>query len=64
MLEIRIWESWVQRCYRTGMRLNEIPRGDSKENGAKDKYWGISTLEVDEKGQLQWENQERALQMG
>lgn len=53
MLEIRIWESLVQRCYRTGMRLNEIPSGDSKENGAKDKYWGISTLEVDKKGQLQ-----------
>lgn len=53
MLEIRIWESLVQRCYRTGMKLNEIPRGESKENGAKGQYWGISKLEAEEKGQLQ-----------
>lgn len=43
------------------MRLNEIPNGESKEKGAKDQYWGVSTLEVEEKGQLQLKNQERTL---
>lgn len=41
------------KCYRTGMRLNEIPNGESKEKGAKVQYWGVSTLEVEQKGQLQ-----------